>query len=86
MDENGFVLDYNDLKAFQKNVIDNHLDHRHLNDVLGCSEATTAEALAEYLYNCTEAYLAHVLGVDGRVYVLAIEVQETPKTCARYEP
>ena len=33
LDEKGFVFDINDLEPFQK-IIDDELDHRHLNDIL----------------------------------------------------
>lgn len=84
LDENGFVWDYNNLKGFQKGEIDDKLDHRHLNDVLGNSYLTTAESLAEYLFYRLEEYLkGH--NADFKVRVQAVEVCETPKTCARFQ-
>lgn len=70
----GFVRDYNDLKPI-KEYIDKYLDHRHLNDVLEMNP--TAELIAVHLYN-------HFHHDYPEMY--AVEVKETPKTIARYEP
>lgn len=70
----GFVVDYralDDIKAF----IDGTLDHQHLNDVLPFNP--TAENMAKYFYE----YFHHL-----HPEVSAVEVSETPKTNARYEP
>ncbi len=68
----GFVVDYRDLKPF-KEIIDHELDHRHLNDVLPGS--TSAEAIAQYLYQRAKALWPEVA---------AVRVSETPKTWAEY--
>jgi 6-pyruvoyltetrahydropterin/6-carboxytetrahydropterin synthase len=47
LDDTGFVVDYGDLRPFQQ-LIDQELDHRHLNDVLPFQ--TSAENIARYLY------------------------------------
>lgn len=74
LDANGFVIDYGELYPL-KNYIDNHLDHRHLNEVLGGALATTAEALAFHLFEfCDEQGWP----------VSAVHVSETPKTWATY--
>ena len=53
LDQYGFVRDYTELKPL-KDYIDDTLDHRHLNEVLG-DECTTAEQLAKHLYDwCKE--------------------------------
>ncbi|BCG64749.1 MAG: 6-pyruvoyltetrahydropterin/6-carboxytetrahydropterin synthase [Methyloprofundus sp.] len=70
----GFVVDYNELAAF-KNIIDEILDHRHLNDVL--TGSTTAEAIAKYLYDQAKSLWQEVVSVS---------VSETPKTNAIYKP
>lgn len=75
LNQYGFVLDYNDLSAL-KDFIDNKLDHRHLNDVLG-NNATTAEHLAKYLYDWANAKWPEVS---------SMRVSETPKTWAVYQP
>lgn len=70
----GFVVDYNELTAFKK-IIDEVLDHQHLNDVLIGS--TTAEAIAKYLYDQAKQLWPEVVSVG---------VSETPKTNAVYKP
>ena len=72
LDEVGFIVDYQDLKPF-KDLIDQELDHRHLNDILPGS--TSAEAIAEYLYRKAKAIWPQVS---------VIRVSETPKTWAEY--
>jgi 6-pyruvoyltetrahydropterin/6-carboxytetrahydropterin synthase len=47
LDDVGFVIDFGDLKPF-KDVIDDELDHRHLNDIL--VGETTAERIAQWLF------------------------------------
>ncbi len=68
----GFVVDYNDLKPFQQ-MIDEDLDHRHLNDVL--SFQPSAENIARHLYGWAKERWPQVIGV---------RVSETQKTWAEY--
>ena len=72
LDESGFVLDYKNLD-WLKQFIDNTLDHRHLNDVMVVQ--TSAENIAKWLYMYCKA---------SHVEVVAVTVQETPKTRATY--
>lgn len=74
LDERGFVYDYGELWPI-KDYIDNNLDHRHLNDVLGGSVETTAENLARHLFTVCKYHL---------LPVTAVYVSETPKTWATY--
>jgi 6-pyruvoyltetrahydropterin/6-carboxytetrahydropterin synthase len=74
LNQNGFVKDYRELQSI-KDFIDNKLDHRHLNDVLPCMP--TAELIASHLF---------ILFRNEYPQLMAIEVSETPKTSARYEP
>jgi 6-pyruvoyltetrahydropterin/6-carboxytetrahydropterin synthase len=70
----GFVVDYRELDSI-KTWIDDTLDHKHLNNVLDFNP--TAENMAEYMYD----------KFHGMIWqVSAVEVSETPKTNARYEP
>lgn len=74
LDGRGFVIDYGDLAPFFA-LVDEQLDHRHLNDVL--VENPTAENLAEWLY------------VKAREFgwpVVSVAVSETPKSWATYTP
>lgn len=71
----GFVRDYRELSDL-KDYIDNELDHRHLNDVLG-ENNTTAEKMAQHLYNKAHEHWPEVV---------AVRISETPKTWAEYRP
>ena len=74
LNEFGFVRDYRDLD-FIKEFIDNTLDHRHLNDIIPYHP--TAENIARYLFEVFFVRLPELY---------AVEVSETPKTSAIYEP
>jgi 6-pyruvoyltetrahydropterin/6-carboxytetrahydropterin synthase len=73
LDDNGFVIDYGDLKPF-KDYIDQTLDHRHLNDII---EVPTAENIARHLYD-----VAWKLWHDVSI---TVRVSETAKTWAEYK-
>lgn len=73
LDPDGFVLDYGDLWKF-KRYIDDELDHKHLNDVLGSDVGTTAERIALHL-------LTWARDTYGEI-VAGMRVEETPKTFA----
>lgn len=74
----GFVRDYGDL-ATARQWLDGVLDHRHLNEALGCptGRSTTAEALARRMYDTF---------ADWYPELRAVRVSETPKTWAEYRP
>lgn len=74
LNEHGFVKDYRELDVV-KEYIDNTLDHRHLNDVIPYHP--TAENIARYLFDIFSKKLPELY---------AVEVSETPKTSAVYEP
>ncbi len=77
LDRNGFVQDYNDLAPI-KRYLDEHFDHRHLNDVLeyaGMKVPPTAEMIALVLYKIFKPQCPQL---D------AITVKETPGTEATY--
>lgn len=75
LNADGFVRDYRELSIL-KDYIDGHLDHRHLNDVLG-DDKVTAEHLAKHLYDWAVAHFPETV---------AVRVSETPKTWAEYRP
>jgi 6-pyruvoyltetrahydropterin/6-carboxytetrahydropterin synthase len=56
--------------------VDDVLDHRHLNDILG-ADNTTAEKIAKHLFDWCKAKWPEVV---------AVRVSETPKTWAEYRP
>lgn len=75
LNDTGFVRDYCELDALKK-YIDETIDHRHLNDVLG-ENNTTAECIAKHFYEWCKARWPEVS---------AVRVKETPKTMAEYRP
>lgn len=75
LDAHGFVRDYHELAPL-KQYIDDELDHRHLNDVLG-DDCVTSERLAKHLYDWCAARWPETA---------AVKVSETPKTWAEYRP
>ncbi len=75
LNHNGFVRDYNELNLV-KDYIDNTLDHRNLNDILAPLNSS-AENIAKMLYDVFKPHFPELY---------AVEVSETPKTSAIYEP
>jgi 6-pyruvoyltetrahydropterin/6-carboxytetrahydropterin synthase len=74
VDACGFVYDYRALQ-FVKDFIRDNVDHRCLNDCLPFQP--TAENLAKYFYDTFHGQLPQLF---------AVEICETPKTSAIYEP
>ena len=74
LDDVGFVIDYRALDSMKK-IIDDTFDHQHLNDVVMYNP--TAEHMARDFYEMFHEMVPEVC---------AVEVSETPKTSARYEP
>ena len=77
LDQRGFVVDYGDLSPL-KTYIDQDLDHRNLNEVLGGvlpDGQTTAENIARHLYDWCKYRWPQTV---------AVRVSETPKTWAEY--
>ncbi len=75
LNEAGFVRDYLELGELKK-YIDDVLDHRHLNEVLG-DDLVTAERLAKHLFYWS---------LERWPEVTAMRISETPKTWAEYRP
>lgn len=71
----GFVRDYRELSVL-KAFIDENLDHRHLNEVLG-HDRTTSEVIAKWIYDWCKARWPEVV---------AVRISETAKTWAEYRP
>lgn len=63
----GMIMDYSDIKAQLKPMIEQYLDHHYLNESLSM-ENPTSEAIAEWIFN----YLAPL--IPG---LLAVAVEET---------
>lgn len=72
----GFIVDFGDLSII-KHYIDEQLDHRHLNDVLGFN--STAENMAHHLHNKVRELLALPEGSQ-----ITVSISETPKTWAHF--
>lgn len=79
LDAMGFVVDYRQLAPFA-DYLNDHLDHRHLNDVL--SVQPSAELIAQALYDWCRARMPE--SVSSRMR--AVRVSETPNTWAEYRP
>jgi 6-pyruvoyltetrahydropterin/6-carboxytetrahydropterin synthase len=79
LDERGFVVDFQELGGV-KRLIDDRLDHRHLNDVL--EGQPSAEVLASFVYDWCRANLDDVVARK----IVAIRVWETPRAYAEYWP
>ena len=72
----GFVIDYRELEPI-KLLLDDVFDHQNLNELLDFNP--TAENMAKHLYG--------IIKTNMNIWqVKAVEVSETPKTNARYEP
>ena len=75
LDAVGFVRDFHELAAL-RDFIEETLDHKHLNDVLG-HDRTTSEVISRWLHDwCKERWPE----------VVAVRVSETPRTFAEYRP
>jgi 6-pyruvoyltetrahydropterin/6-carboxytetrahydropterin synthase len=75
----GFVRDFGELKAVRQ-FIDEHWEHRHLNDYFDNIEAginPTAEIMAQHLYSKM---------IDLLPELVAVRVQETETSWAEYRP
>ena len=72
LSDTGFVVDYADLQEFER-ILDQEMDHRHLNDVIPFSP--TAENIAIYLYGRAKEIWQSVS---------CVRVSETSKTWAEY--
>ena len=58
----GMLMDYEDIKKQVKPLIDNYLDHYHLNDTTGLANPTS-EAIAKWIYERVEAKIPGLIAV-----------------------
>ena len=77
LDERGFIVDYAEIGKLLDHVKE-LFDHRHLNEVLRSPQATTAENLAEFIFD------RQILFPKIEGLIEYVEVSETPNTWARY--
>lgn len=68
------VVDFSDIKAVLKPLVDDYLDHRYLNETLGVDH-TTAEYLAKWIYDRLAPEISGIV---------AVEIDETCTSAAFY--
>jgi len=56
------VMDYSDIKKHLKPLIENYLDHHHLNDTLG-TDSPTSEYIAKWIYDRLKPQLPELVAV-----------------------
>ena len=81
LDEIGMLVDFRELKAATRRVMD-HLDHRNLNELKPFDNEMnpSSEHLAGFILHEVAAEIN-----DDRVKVYKVRVWETPSTSATYE-
>ena len=82
LDEAGLLLDFKLLKQVMRPVVD-YLDHQMINDLVPFTTLNpSAENLAKYFYDETNARMKQQ--TDGRVFVKTVKIFETDETTATY--
>jgi 6-pyruvoyltetrahydropterin/6-carboxytetrahydropterin synthase len=82
LDHAGLLLDFKDLKEVLRPVI-NYLDHQMMNELDPFTVINpSAENIAKYFFDQTNAHLSGV--TKGRVRVKDVTIWETDTTTARY--
>jgi len=82
LDRAGLLLDFKDLKDVMRDTVD-RLDHQMINDLEPFTVLNpSAENLAKYFYDQTQAKLRSA--TNGRVRVKDVTVWETDATTATY--
>lgn len=79
IDENNMVIDYSEVSKIVKPLLDEKLDHWHLNDTLK-EDNPTSEFVSKYIYNFLKPYFT-----NNKYYLKAVEVKETCTSACRYE-
>jgi 6-pyruvoyltetrahydropterin/6-carboxytetrahydropterin synthase len=72
----GMLVDYGDLSAAIRPIVENHLDHWHLNESTGLPNPTS-ECLAKWIYDKVKPSLPELV---------AVIVEETCTSSAEYRP
>lgn len=72
----GMLLDYADMKAVMKPLLENYLDHHHLNETLKI-ESPTAEEIARWIYLQIKPKLSALV---------AVVIDETCTSRCEYRP
>jgi 6-pyruvoyltetrahydropterin/6-carboxytetrahydropterin synthase len=82
LDKAGLLLDFKDLREVMKGTIE-RLDHQMINELEPFTELNpSAENLAKYFYDQSNAKLERV--TNGRVRVKNVTIYETETTTATY--
>lgn len=82
LDDTGMALDFNEIKALHKIIVDKQLDHQYLNRALPPMN-TTAENMAVWIYEEVEKYLEKQGLKDSQsARVEFIRLYETPTSYA----
>lgn len=79
--QHGMLIDYGVISAAVKPIVENLLDHRHLNDVEGIGYPTS-ERIAEWAF----FKVRFALPDDVKAMLSAITVHETCTAACRFEP
>ena len=75
----GMGVDYADISAALKPLVEHYLDHHNLNDTLA-TENPTSEVIAEWVYNMLHSSFEGISGVK----LWAVEISETCTNSCRY--
>src|SRR4051812_13831813 len=73
----GMLVDYGDVSTLLRPMVEDYLDHHHLNDTLKL-ENPTSELIAKWCYDYLQPLLTDLL--------LAVEIDETCTSRCRYWP
>jgi 6-pyruvoyltetrahydropterin/6-carboxytetrahydropterin synthase len=84
VDDRGFVVDYADIAAAMKPLLE-QLDHHDIDNII---QPSTCERLAEWIYQRLWNHDWHYRKPDGVVWIadptIRVLVQETPTSGAEY--
>jgi 6-pyruvoyltetrahydropterin/6-carboxytetrahydropterin synthase len=72
----GMLMDYGDIKAYLKPLLNDYLDHHYLNDTTGLVNPTSEE-VARWIFDR--------LSESGLPHLQAVEVRETCTSSAYYQ-
>lgn len=86
LDEAGMLIDFGVLKKKLNAILDNELDHRHLNDLdIFAGASPSSENIARYIYDRLAAELAEDM-VDNGAGLAWVSVWESENSQATYRP
>mgnify|MGYP003643368419 FL=1 len=76
----GMIMDFSHIGGWLQSLVDEFLDHQHLNDTTGLTHPTS-EALAEWMF-------LKLTSIPNRMvdHITAVTIEETCTCRVRYEP